>query len=167
MNVTFAVTITGPETKGMLKKLAEITHSHSARWLHSRTIHLAGRVACLLEVIVPEEQHQSLENEFTGLEGFHVECHSLDNRESVEEKPLNISFDANDRPGLVSAIAHTLENLGIRIDHIDSHRMSVTGLGTNVFTAQIKAYYPEQSDLELMTSELEKLSDNALVEIKS
>lgn len=165
MNVNFAVTIAGPETKGLMKILAAKTHEHDARWLNSRTIHLEGRVACLLKVAVPESRLNDLQQSFADLQGFYVDCYSLENQPAKKHQSVIVHMSANDRPGLVSDISHILENLDIKLDHIESHRMGVAGLGRNVFKADMKLQVPEEADLDQLTASLEDLSDNTLVEI--
>ena len=167
MNIIFTVTVTGPETSGLLNQLAEITHAHEARWLNSRTIHLEGRMACLLKVTAPTDKADTLQQDFAALPGFHVECHPIGEGHAKRLQTLNINFNSEDRPGLVSAIAQTLEDHDLKLDHIDSRRISVREVGRTLFSADIKLLVPDDFEPEIIISALETLSDHSSVEVNS
>ncbi|GAA5218003.1 glycine cleavage system protein R [Corallincola platygyrae] len=163
MSAQFMVSIMGPERFGLLKQLAEKTHALGGRWLDSKTNHLGGQFSGLLKVEVPIENAPALKAELSELEGYLVNINEVANTDAGAT--LNVSYDANDRPGLVSDITHVLTDQGVQVEHMECHRVGVAELGTNIFTAQMKLRLPNDMEPAMVTAELESLDSDAVVNL--
>jgi glycine cleavage system regulatory protein len=157
------VSIMGPERFGLLKLLAKETHALGGRWLNSKTSHLGGQFVGLLKVDVPDENAEALQSIFTKLDGYVVIINKV--AECDSGITLNVSYDASDRPGLVSDITHLLTDQGIKIEHMESHRVGVIELGSNMFTAQMKLTLPHNMEPSLVKKELELLDGDGVVNL--
>ncbi|RCU52838.1 MULTISPECIES: glycine cleavage system protein R [Corallincola] len=163
MSVQFMVSIVGPEHQGMLKLMAEKTHSLGGRWLDSKTNHLGGQFAGLIKIDIPAENETQMKGEFAALEGFNVLFSPI--KDAEVGATVNVSYDSSDRPGLVSEITHLLTEEGVKVEHMESHRVGVVELGSNIFTAQMKLRLPQDVEPNTIAAKLESLDGDAVVNL--
>ncbi|WP_232803741.1 ACT domain-containing protein [Motilimonas sp. E26] len=166
MNTQFMATIAGEDRPDLLKLLAGKTHALEGRWLDSKISRLEGQIAGIIKIDIPNENLSALKADFNSIPNFHVSTSDVKLVTITECAQLNLKIEANDRPGIISDIAHFLDSKGVAIEHMENHRFGVIGLGTTVFIAELSLMVPVDMGTEFLVEELERLSSDLRVEVE-
>lgn len=163
MNATFIVSLCGTARSGLLQDIAEFTHKHGGTWKSSKVNHLEGHIAAIIKVEIPAEQVPALKEQFTVQPGLSVQFDEVKDVAPMGSSSLSLVVDANDRPGLVKEITNALDEQDVTVIDMECYRVNVTGLGTSVFTANLKLNLPEGCEREDVMADLEELSEDMVV----
>ena len=163
MSATFIVSLAGVSHPGLLQDLAHYTHEHGGKWLSSKVSHLEGHIAAIIKMDVPEEEVEAVKNQFSSQKGLSVQFDDVKELDENADSNLNLVVDANDRPGLVKEITNVLDEQDITVVDMECYRLNVSGLGTSVFTANMKLNLPEGCEKDDVMSEIGDLSEDVVV----
>lgn len=163
MSATFLVSLAGVSRPGLLQDLAHYTHEHGGKWQSSKVSHLEGHIAAIIKIEIPEEQVEAVKAQFTAQETLSVQFDDVNVPTQTPSSSLNLVVDAKDRPGLVKEITNVLDDQDVTVVDMECYRLNVTGLGSSVFSANMKLDLPEGCAQEDVMADLEDLSDDMVV----
>ncbi len=158
MNNVFISAVTGNDSSGIIKSLAETTRELGGVWVTSKVMKLDGQFIALMKVRVkPEEENDlvaALKAKYPELLFTHSEARPAPDRPA---KQLKLELDCKDRSGLTKDINNTLSNLDLVVNHMEFHRLLVTTLGETVYNAKLDLTVPADTDNADLASEIEAM----------
>ena len=166
MKSVFISTITGPDSLGIIKSLAEVTRSVGGEWLTSKVMKLEGQFATLMKVSIDEGQESQLKKElakqFPELTFTNAVIRPQTDKPS---KIVNLEIDCKDRPGLTKDINNILSNLDLVVENMEFNRVHVSSIGEAVFSAKLALAVSEDTNSEVLAEEIESLSEDVRVNV--
>ena len=166
MKSVFITTITGPDSPGIIKSLAETTRGIGGEWETSKVMKLGGQFAALMKVLIAEESatalKEALEKEFPQLVFMYAE---IDTDSAQATKTINLEIDCKDRPGLTKDINNILANLDLVVENMEFNRVHVSSIGQAMFNARLALAVAESVNGEAVADEIESLSDDVRVSV--
>lgn len=166
MKSIFISTITGPDSLGIIKSLAEATRGFGGEWLTSKVMKLDGQFTALMKVSIEASQEQQLKDglssKFPDLSFKHSEVRSPSQEPT---KIINLEIDCIDRPGLTKDITNILSNLDLTVENMEFNRVHVSSIGEAVFSAKLALAVPENTSSETLAEEIESLSEDVRVNV--
>ena len=165
MNVSVILTVVGPDKPGLVDEVAKIIKDHDGNWLESRLAHLGGQFAGMLQADVPAEKQEALKEALNQLEGLAVHVADTGSKVPPEGDVLLFEVLGQDRPGIVSEVAHLLSELKVNVEELSTNVEAAAIAGGNLFSAVITAGLPERLSADELIAKLEALSDDMQVSI--
>jgi len=166
MKSIFISTITGPDSLGIIKSLAEVTRSVGGEWITSKVMKLDGQFAALMKVSIEEEKKTQLQEElvrqFPQLSFTDAEIPEQSQKPS---KIVNLEIDCKDRPGLTKDINNILSNLDLVVENMEFNRVHVSTIGEAVFNAKLALAVSEETNSEALAEEIESFSEDLRVNV--
>lgn len=166
MKSVFITTITGPDSPGIIKSLAETTRGIGGEWETSKVMKLGGQFAALMKVLIAKESasalKEALEKEFPQLAFKYAEVAKA---EVQATKMINLEIDCKDRPGLTKDINNILANLDLVVENMEFNRVHVSSIGQAMFTARLTLAVAESVNGEAVAEEIESLSGDVRVSV--
>lgn len=166
MKSVFISTITGPDSLGIIKSLAEVTRSVGGEWITSKVMKLDGQFAALMKVSIEEENENRLNEElvkhFPELTFVNAAVLSQTQKPS---KIVNLEIDCKDRPGLTKDINNILSSLDLIVENMEFNRVHVSTIGEAVFSAKLALAVSEETDSEALAEEIESFSEDLRVNV--
>jgi len=166
MKKIFISTITGPDSLGIIKSLAEATRGIGGEWITSKVMKLDGQFAALMKVAIDDSKeqqlNQTLEKQFPELSFSSAEVRAESDSPS---KTVNLEIDCKDRPGLTKDINNILSNLDLTVENMEFNRVHVSTIGEAMFSARLALLVPEATSSEALADEIESLSEDARVNV--
>ncbi len=168
MNISFVITVLGPDRPGLVSALATRAGNCGANWLESNMAQLAGQFAGIVRLDIEESGADALETALRGLETEGL-------RLTIERSAASASADTpratrlevlgHDRPGIVRDISAVLARHGASIDRLDTFCESASFSGEPLFRARIALHLPAALALANLQTDLEALADDLMVDI--
>ena len=124
MHVALIITILGPDKTGIVSSLSEIFEAHKGNWSESRISHLAGKIAGILLVSVPEANIDDLT---IALKEFQTDDLKITIDTAKNElipkadKTINVELLCQDRIGIIHDVTERLAKLNVNIEELNSH----------------------------------------------
>lgn len=166
MKSVFISTITGPDSLGIIRSLAETTRGIGGEWITSKVMKLEGQFSALMKVAIDESKVKQLrlelEKQFPQLTFSYAPVRSETDKPS---KIVNLEIDCKDRPGLTKDINNILSNLDLVVENMEFNRVHVSSIGEAVFTARIAVTVSESTNSEELAEEIESLSEDVRVNV--
>lgn len=166
MKNVFISTITGPDSLGIIKSLAEVTRSVGGEWLTSKVMKLDGQFAALMKVSIDEDKqaqlHEELVREFPHLVFTDA---ALPAESKKPSKIVHLEIDCKDRPGLTKDINNILSNLDLVVENMEFNRVHVSTIGEAVFNAKLALAVSEETSSEALAEEIESFSEDLRVNV--
>ncbi len=162
----YVMTIKGQDQSGILEKLTKLIDDNQGNWLDAHIAQLAGKVAGLVIVDIPEDNSQFFEQsarEFP-LADVRLELSKVANKDKHDHVVTRIGLISNDRPGIVRDITQHLSSLGVHINKLHSDCYPAPMAGHNIFAMQAEIELPEDCSEERLRNSLEGIADDLLVE---
>ncbi|WP_107850582.1 glycine cleavage system protein R [Oceanimonas marisflavi] len=162
---TLVATLIGPDKTGLVKQLAALVRQHHGSWQGSAMSELAGYFAGIVEIQVPAEHSEALEQALTSLPDFQVQL--VEGKSpSPRGQQLKLTVTANDRVGIIDEVTDIINSLNVSVKSLktDSHPAPVTGIA--LFEIQSTLTLPHGQTLGDLQSRLEALSDDLVVDIE-
>ncbi len=160
MSTQFMVTVTGLNSPGLVKQLAEKTHQNGGSWLNSKIVHLGGIFAGIIQIDVPETAADKLKSELERLDNIQITFSEPSATMPQPAQLMEMTFEANNRPGIIKDITGLLTDNGISIENMSCHRFNVSSLGETVFRGNFSLLIPVELDKKSLIEELEALNNN-------
>lgn len=166
MKSVFITTVTGPDSAGIIKNLAEATIAFNGEWLTSKVMKLDGQFSALMKVSVDQDSEavlkETLEADFPDLTFFFS---TLAEPVAHAVKTVALEIDCIDRPGLTRDMNKILSDLDLAVEHMECNRLHVSSIGETVFMAKVKLVVVETIDAEDIAGEIETMADEVRVNI--
>lgn len=166
MKCDFITTITGPDSAGIIKNLAETTRAMGGEWEKTKVVKLGGQIACLMKLVVDKENEGALKAElmkhYPELNFSYAEAGNVsgENRKSIK-----LEIDCKDRPGLTKDISNILVNLDLVVENMEFNRVHVSSIGEAMFNARLELSVAESVSGETVAEEIESLSEDVRVNV--
>jgi glycine cleavage system regulatory protein len=168
MNTSLVLALIGPNTTGIVHRLAEIGASHDANWLSARMMNLAGQFAGVVHLEVPEARANALKAALTEVEG-----HGMSLLITVGDPPLartpgdhlRLELVGSDHRGIVRDISRALARLGVSIESLVTDRVSGACSGELLFRATAEISVPADVATEQVRSSLESLAQDLMIDL--
>jgi len=138
-------------------------------WLESRMARLAGQFAGIVRVELPDAETAALAAALGELEpaGYRVVVQSAAAEAPAgPSRSLQLDVIGQDHPGIVRAITGVLTARAINIEELTTNVASGSFSGETLFQAQARLRVPEAVELAGLQRDLERLSDELMVEIR-
>ncbi len=168
MKSVFITTITGPDSAGIIKLVAEATRSLDGEWIASKVMKLGGHFAAIMKVSIGAANEFKLKSlfdeQFPQLTFTHAEVSSQTDKPS---QIVTFVIDCNDRAGLTREINDVLVDLNLVAENMECNRVHVSSIGAAVFTARLSMAVPQDMDSEALGGEIEALIDGVRVNVIS
>ncbi len=166
MMTTFLVTFVGKATPATIKELAGVTNEHGGKWLVSKINFLDNQVAAAIKIELPEASLQVVQQAFTDNKDLLVNIVTAKSHPEVHHTLYKLRLDAEDRPGIVNDITHTLDEQHIDILDMDCQRVFIAssqGVSSSLFTATLAIRLPDDIRIENITAQLQSLGEHTRV----
>jgi glycine cleavage system regulatory protein len=163
MKTQIVISVVGKDQESFINKLTVKTKALGGKWIANKLAHMDGQVAGLLKMEIDEDKLSDFKTMMSDFSDINVDYHdALDSANEVP-KSVKLTLEGEDRSGLTSDITHLLFEQDVKVEHFESQRYPVTGLGTGVFEAHLDLKLPETLSVENLKAELEGLSDRMRV----
>ncbi|NMM42169.1 glycine cleavage system protein R [Pseudoalteromonas arctica] len=161
------ITILGEDRSGLVEDISSTILNHHGNWLTSNLSHLAGHFAGIIEVTVPAEHQQELQDALYGLPQLEVRietgAHEL---LDTPAEQLNFVITSNDRPGIIQELAGVLRHKGVNITHLNSKQQSAPNWGLPIFSAVATVTLPSGINKNEVVAALEAITSDLIVDIE-
>lgn len=166
MKSIFITTIIGPDSRGIIKALANTTRGLDGEWINSKAMKLNGRFTALMKVSIDQEKEallkETLKSEFPDLEFTYS---PVTEEQEKPDKIISLTIDCKDKPGLTKDIIKILSNLDLIIENMEFNRFHVSSIGEAVYSAKLALAVHEETSSEAIAEEIEALSDDVRVNV--
>ncbi|MGL1957651.1 MAG: hypothetical protein OCD00_10085 [Colwellia sp.] len=163
MNIAFMVSFAGPDSADLLADLAKFTHDNEGKWLNSKVSYLEGYIAANIKVSLPAENAAIVKANFMAKKDLTVKIEDISTEYQAPKKPIKLTIKANDRPGLIFEITRLVKEFGAEIVHIETHRLQVQSISGTVFISDLVLNIQEDSNIELLMSEIKTIEDSLII----
>jgi len=163
------LTLIGPDSTGIVARLAALVESHGGNWLDSRMIRMGGYFSGILRISLPVDSLSAFGAKvatFMRETGFQ---HAIQPAE-LEAGPASgyhasLTLSGQDHPGIVHAIFTVFRKSGVNVEELSSGLQPAPWSGTPVFQARARLLVPEGTSLGQLQANLEALAADLMVEI--
>lgn len=161
------ITILGQDRPGLVEDISSTVLSHHGNWLTSNLSHLAGHFAGIIEVAVPEQHLQELQESLHALDKLEVHIETgLEALNDNSTEKLNFVITGNDRPGIVQELAGVIRHKGANITHLNSKQQSAPNWGVPIFSAVATVELPNGMNKDEVVAALEAITADLIVDIE-
>lgn len=160
-------TIIGNDKPGLVDILAKTVYANEGNWQGSSFAHMAGQFAGFVEVLVPEDKHQTLENALNQIDGLHVQVQSAPERTMSKLNKVTIDVTGNDRTGIVQEITNILNGFNLNILNFSSRCESAPNWGGLIFKANLHVEVPTDTHVDELQDALEAVANDLIVDMSA
>lgn len=161
--IRYLMTLQAADRKGLVEQIANTVSRHSGNWLDSEMRHIDGIFAAILQVEIPAQKWDELQEALECIDGLTMTFAKT----TLTAKPLHrLSFNlvAYDRPGLVLEISNKINALGINIEHFSSQLETASHTGVALFRATFGLGLTAPIQEEQLTQSLYALGDDVIID---
>lgn len=164
------LTLIGPDTTGIVARLAALAEGHGGNWLDSRMIRMGGyfsgivRIALLPDAVAGFREDVTTFMEEVGYQ-FAIQPAEVEAGQASGAH-AQLSLSGQDHPGIVHAIFEAFQKGGVNVEELNTGLQAAPWSGTPVFEANARLFVPEGAKLEALQGRLEDLATDLLVEIE-
>jgi len=169
MSTYLVLTIIADDKPGIVEHLASTIADHGGNWLESRMAQMAGKFAGILRVSIDEEKANYLISALSslGTKGIQVKVEDPAAINTESGAHMNISVVGNDRPGIVREVSQALASLGVNVLELTTSCEPAEMSAVPLFRSEALVSVPSSVDTDDISTALEALSDDLMVEIES
>lgn len=168
MNTALVLTLIGPNTTGIVYRLAHTAALHDANWLGARMANLAGQFAGIVHLDVPDEKAEALSAALHELEGCGMRLlitrGSAGTKQSANDL-LRLDLIGQDHPGIVRDISGVLAQHEASIENLVTERVSSAFAGNELFRATAQLRVPGNVVVPELRASLESLAHELMVDL--
>ena len=157
MKTEIIISIVGTDQDGFINDLTLKTKALGGRWLANKIAHLDGQIAGLLKMEIDTEQLDAFKAMVAEYSHINADFHDVLLYQQHPKQSVQLTVEGEDRGGLTSDITRLLFDKGIKVEHFESQRFPVIGLGTGVFEAHLDLSLPSSTSVETLKENLESL----------
>ena len=169
MNTFLVLTVIGDDKPGLVESLSSVIADKQGNWLESSMSQLAGKFAGILRVSVSKQNADALIQALQGLSNdLKLVIEQVDaNANSEAPQTVELSLVGNDRPGIVREISHALAVLAVNVEQLSTECAPAPMSSDSLFRTRATLRVPKELKLDDLQTELERLADDLIVEIKT
>ena len=167
MQTFLVLTVIGEDKPGLVESLAQVIMDNSGNWLESSMSQLAGKFAGILRVSVKNEKADNLVSALNNLsQNLKVVIERVDvEQENLASQLIELTLVGNDRPGIIREISGALNTLSVNFEQLTTECTPAPMSGDVLFKAIANLTLPRNLDIDVLREDLEKLTDDLIVEI--
>ena len=168
MNTSLVVTVMGPNTLGLVNRLAEIAADFGANWLRARMANLAGQFAGVFQLEVAAASVDALDAALHRLEstGLRVMTTLGDPQAYASERELHrLQLVCQDHPGIVRDTSRVLAKNGVSIEDLITDCVSGAFSNERMFQASAQLRVPDTLEIVRLREALEALANELMVDL--
>ena len=170
MQSSFIITFIGDDRPGLVEELSSVISAQGGNWLESRLSQLAGKFAGLIQVSLPTENADALEQ---ALKDLHEKGLSVRVTPALEaamatagKRQIRLAILGPDRPGIVHEIATALAAQSVNVVDLHSDVSPAAMSAELIFTATVEAIVPDEIDLPELEESLDRIEHQMDVDIR-
>ena len=164
------LTLIGPDSTGIVARLAALVEGHGGNWLESRMIRMGGYFSGILRISIPVDSLSSFGSRVSSFmkeAGFQHAIQPAELEPEASSGSLaNLSLSGQDHPGIVHAIFTAFQDSGINVEELNTGLQPAPWSGTPVFEAKARLKVPHGTSAAGIQSDLEALAADLMVEVK-
>ena len=167
MQTFLVLTVIGEDKPGLVESIAQVIMDNSGNWLESSMSQLAGKFAGILRVSVKNEKADNLVSALSNLsQNLKVVIEQVDvEQENLASQLIELTLVGNDRPGIIREISGALNTLSVNFEQLTTECTPAPMSGDVLFKAIANLTLPRNLDIDVLREDLEKLTDDLIVEI--
>lgn len=163
---TFLIlTVIGDDRPGLVGELSTAIAAHQGNWLESSMSHLAGKFAGIVKVAVPGAQAEALKAALGRLAALKVMAESAAGKSVSAGRRLKLALVGHDRIGIVREVSQVLAKHAVNVEKLETHTASAPMSAEILFHCEADLAAALDIDTRALKAELEKLSDDLMVDI--
>jgi len=168
MNASLVLTLIGPNTIGIVFRVAQIVGAHGGNWLGARMANLAGQFAGIVHLELPHTKVEAFTQGLRELESmgmrFQVARGDVSADASVPDL-LHLELVGQDHPGIVHDVAGALARRGVSIEQLVTDRVSGAFSGEALFKAVAQVRVPSEVSTDDLRTALESVAHEVMVDL--
>ena len=168
MNTSLVLALIGPNTTGIVHRVAEIAANHDASWLSARMMNLVGQFAGVVHLEVSQANAQALKAALSEVERHGMRLLITSGDASAAPWPadhLHLELVGSDHRGIVRDISGALARLGVSIESLVTDRVSGAHSGDLLFRATAELKVPGEVATPQLRTALESLAQDLMVDL--
>lgn len=170
MKTTFVLTMIGPDRPGIVKQLSGILTEHNANWLESKMANLAGEFAGILHATVDTAKYQPLLRDLNQLQTENLQIIVKESEAVTSTKiayrQVELEVVGTDREGIVRDITAALGKFDINVEKLATEFSEAAMSSAPLFKATARLSVADQTDLNQVQDEIEKIAHDLITEIR-
>ena len=167
--ISLVLTVIGDDRPGLVEQLATAISKHDGNWLESSMAHLSGKFAGIVCIGIPEARLEALKTALSALPGLRITAEVADADEVPADKPsgrrLKLSLVGHDRIGIVREVSQVLARHAVNVEDLSTHTASAPMSAAILFHATADLTASPTLDTRALTSDLEQISNDLMVDI--
>lgn len=165
-NQNLVLTAIGDDRPGLVEELATAISAHGGNWLEASMAQLAGKFAGIVNVAVPAEQVETLKAALAQLKSLKVSAEAATAQKSASEgRHLTLNLVGHDRIGIVKEVSQVLARHAVNVEELATYTSSAPMSAEVLFHAEAELFAAPDFNARALKLELEKLSDDLMVDI--
>ena len=168
MKTSLVITVMGPNTLGLVNRLAEIAADFGANWLRARMANLAGQFAGVFQLEVAEVSADALDAALHQLEstGLRVMTTRGETPAFATQTDLHrLQLVCQDHPGIVRDTSRVLARNGVSIEDLVTDCVSGAFSSERMFQATAQLRVPDKFEIARLREALEALANELMVDL--
>ena len=168
--VYLILTVIGDDRPGLVGELAQAISTHHGNWLQSSMAQLAGKFAGIVEVGIDAAHAAALTDALGQLTGLKVTIESAVATKSAlagvaNTRRLKLALVGHDRIGIVREVSQVLAHHAVNVESLETHTSSAPMSAAILFHAVAELTAAPDLDVGALTGELERISNDLMVDI--
>jgi glycine cleavage system regulatory protein len=160
------LTAIGDDRPGLVEELATAISTHGGNWLEASMAQLAGKFAGIVNVAVPADQVDALKAALAKLSGLKVSAEAAGAEKSaLAGRHLTLNLVGHDRIGIVREVSQVLARHAVNVEELATYTSSAPMSAEVLFHAEAELFAAPDFNARALKLELEKLSDDLMVDI--
>ena len=160
------LTVIGDNRTGLVEELATAISAHAGNWLEASMAHLSGKFAGIVKVAIASGNVEALKASLAGLSGLKVSTAVASGEKSaLAGRRLTLNLVGHDRIGIVKEVSQVLARHAVNVEELVTHTSSAPMSAEILFHCQAELFASPDFNARTLKSELEKLSDDLMVDI--
>ncbi len=162
------ISLMAADRPGIVDTVAQTVTACDGCWLESSMARLAGQFAGVLLVSVPVQRQAELIAALAALEaqGIRASCADTQPPPAISATLYEIDLVGADRTGIVKQLSALLRAHGVNVERLETDRQAGSMSGAPQFFARAIVNLPADLDPNLLTRELEDLSEDLQVSLE-
>lgn len=162
------LTVSAADRRGLVGMIAGIIRSHGGSWVDSAITRLAGALAGVIEIDVPEIRREALLHALASLDSAQVRpvvAAAVQHKPQVQGRRARLVLACVDRPGIVADLAAALAATGAVFETLETTAEHGSMSGEMMFSARAVVWMPEGLTPQALGDACEALSGDLMADI--
>ena len=161
------LTVIGTDRPGLVGAISRVVSEHDANWEASHMARLGGRFAGILQVVVPEENAESLTTSLgeLGPAGLKIIVEKDIDATANDGNSYWLELVGSDQPNIVRDISNALASREVTVLELTSEVSAAPVSGGQLFKMQASIQCPAGLSLAQLRESLEELANNLMVDL--